>query len=204
MDDAKRILIFSDAGGTGRSYHADLGAKNQRLRVHYLLEPGWKADNAIQGLGRTNRTNQAQPPLFRPVATNVKGEKRFLSTIARRLDTLGAITKGQRETGGQNMFRAEDNLESPYARAALRQFFYKLRAGKIEACSYARFQEMTGLTLDEADGTMKENLPPIQQFLNRCLALRIDMQDAIFRGLWWISCRDHRGRASGRHARCRA
>src|SRR6204780_4823816 len=28
MDDAKRILVFSDAGGTGRSYHADLGAKN--------------------------------------------------------------------------------------------------------------------------------------------------------------------------------
>ena len=65
MDDQKRILIFSDAGGTGRSYHADLGAKNQRLRVHYLLEPGWKADAAIQGLGRTNRTNQAQPPLRR-------------------------------------------------------------------------------------------------------------------------------------------
>ncbi len=58
MDDAKRILVFSDAGGTGRSYHADLGAKNRRLRVHYLLEPGWKADAAIQGLGRTNRTNQ--------------------------------------------------------------------------------------------------------------------------------------------------
>lgn len=180
MDDDKRILVFSDAGGTGRSYHADLGVKNQRLRVHYLLEPGWKADNAIQGLGRTNRTNQAQPPLFRPCATNVKGEKRFLSTIARRLDTLGAITKGQRETGGQNMFRAEDNLESSYARAALRQFFYKLRAGQIDVCSYAKLQDMTGLTLDDADGCMKENLPPIQQFLNRCLALTIDMQDAIF------------------------
>lgn len=88
MDDLKRILVFSDAGGTGRSYHAELSAKNQRLRVHYLLEPGWKADAAIQGLGRTNRTNQAQPPLFRPIATNVKAEKRFLSTIARRLDTL--------------------------------------------------------------------------------------------------------------------
>ncbi|WP_333826127.1 strawberry notch-like NTP hydrolase domain-containing protein, partial [Pinisolibacter sp.] len=62
MDDGKRILVFSDAGGTGRSYHADLAARNQRLRVHYLLEPGWKADAAIQGLGRTNRTNQAQPP----------------------------------------------------------------------------------------------------------------------------------------------
>src|SRR3546814_2419149 len=66
MDDQKRILIFSDAGGTGRSYHAELSARNRRLRVHYLLEPGWKAYAAIQGLGRTNRTNQAQPPLFRP------------------------------------------------------------------------------------------------------------------------------------------
>ena len=78
MDDVKRILVFSDAGGTGRSYHAELSARNRRLRVHYLLEPGWKADAAIQGLGRTNRTNQAQPPLFRPIATDVKAEKRFL------------------------------------------------------------------------------------------------------------------------------
>ena len=132
MDDDKRILIFSDAGGTGRSYHADLNAKNQRQRIHYLLEPGWRADAAIQGLGRSNRTNQKQPPVFRPVATDVKGEKRFLSTIARRLDTLGAITRGQRQTGGQGLFRADDNLESPYAKAALRQFYQLLYAGKIE------------------------------------------------------------------------
>ena len=105
MDDEKRILVFSDAGGTGRSYHADLGCRNQRQRIHYLLEPGWRADAAIQGLGRSNRTNQKQPPVFRPVATDVKGEKRFLSTIARRLDTLGAITRGQRQTGGQGLFR---------------------------------------------------------------------------------------------------
>jgi hypothetical protein len=118
MDDQKRILIFSDAGGTGRSYHAELSARNQRLRVHYLLEPGWKADAAIQGLGRTNRTNQAQPPLFRPIATDVKAEKRFLSTIARRLDTLGAITRGQRQTGGQGLFRPEDNLEPLCPRCA--------------------------------------------------------------------------------------
>ena len=180
MDDAKRVLIFSDAGGTGRSYHADLGAKNQRLRVHYLLEPGWRADNAIQGLGRTHRTNQAQPPLFRPVATDVKGEKRFLSTIARRLDTLGAITRGQRQTGGQGMFRAEDNLESPYARAALRRFFGAVHSGRIEACSLTRFQEMTGLELVGEDGTLLDELPPIQRFLNRCLALTIAMQNAIF------------------------
>jgi predicted RNA methylase len=180
MDDEKRILVFSDAGGTGRSYHADLAAKNRRLRVHYLLEAGWKADTAIQGLGRSNRTNQAQPPLFRPVATDVKAEKRFLSTIARRLDTLGAITKGQRQTGGQGLFRADDNLESVYGRAALRQLYVLLYSGKVEGCSLQAFEDATGLRLTDGDGSLREDLPPITTFLNRLLALTIDLQNTLF------------------------
>ena len=180
QDDDKRILVFSDAGGTGRSYHADLGAMNRRLRVHYLLEAGWKADAAIQGLGRTNRTHQAQPPLFRPIATDVRGEKRFLSTIARRLDTLGAITRGQRQTGGQGMFRASDNLENEYARAALRQLYMLLLVGKVEGCSLGRFEDATGLSLTTRDGAVKEELPPITQFLNRVLALPISLQNLLF------------------------
>jgi hypothetical protein len=179
MDDQKSILVFSEAGGTGRSYHADLAAKNQRLRVHYLLEPGWKADAAIQGLGRTNRTHQAQPPLFRPMATDVKAEKRFLSTIARRLDTLGAITRGQRQTGGQGMFRPEDNLEGPHARDALRQLYALLAQGRVEGCSLGRFEAATGLTLMDANG-LKDVLPPITTFLNRLLALTIDLQNRLF------------------------
>ncbi|MER8746186.1 strawberry notch family protein [Mesorhizobium sp. M1004] len=180
MDDDKRALIFSDAGGTGRSYHADLGVKNQRLRKHYLLEAGWRADNAIQGLGRTHRTNQKQPPLFRPMAANVKAGKRFLSTIARRLDTLGAITRGQRQTGGAGLFRAEDNLESPYARAALRQFYMLLHQGKIEGCSLATFETVTGLSLTTDEGGLRDELPPITTWLNRLLALRIETQNLLF------------------------
>ncbi|QHO77636.1 methylase [Bradyrhizobium sp. CCBAU 051011] len=179
MDDVKRILVFSDAGGTGRSYHAELSARNRRLRVHYLLEPGWKADAAIQGLGRTNRTNQAQPPLFRPIATNVKAEKRFLSTIARRLDTLGAITRGQRQTGGQGLFRPEDNLESSYGRDALRQLYMLLVRGKVEGCSLEAFEGATGLKLVDANG-IKDDLPPITTFLNRLLALTIGLQNVLF------------------------
>ena len=179
MDDVKRILVFSDAGGTGRSYHAELSARNRRLRVHYLLEPGWKADAAIQGLGRTNRTNQAQPPLFRPIATDVKAEKRFLSTIARRLDTLGAITRGQRQTGGQGLFRPEDNLESQYGRDALRQLYTLLARGKVDGCSLGRFEDATGLKLMDANG-LRNDLPPITTFLNRLLALTIDLQNVLF------------------------
>ena len=134
MDGTKKILVFSMAGGTGRSYHADLGCANTARRVHYLLEPGWRADQAIQGLGRTHRTHQASAPLFRPLTTDVKGERRFIATIARRLDTLGAITRGQRDSQsamgeGNAMFRPEDNLESVYAKAALRQLYTAIANG---------------------------------------------------------------------------
>ena len=204
MDDKKRILVFSDAGGTGRSYHADLSAKNQRKRVHYLLEPGWKADTAIQGLGRSNRTNQAQPPLFRPVATNVKGEKRFLSTIAKRLDSLGAITRGQRQTGGQGMFRPEDNLESPYARArAAGTLWPRLSRDRwnSQALRPSRTQPDSASSTDE--GSLRDELPPITTFLNRVLALPIGLQNPLLRAVRGIAWPARRSRDCSRRLRHR-
>jgi len=180
LDDQKRILVFSDAGGTGRSYHADLGYANQRRRVHYLLEAGWRADNAIQGLGRSHRTNQASAPIFRPVVTTVRGERRFISTIARRLDALGALTKGQRQTGGQGLFDPKDNLESSYADAALLQLLRLIYRGEIACCSLARFEQATGLILRTEEGGLREDLPEIPQFLNRLLALPIQLQNDLF------------------------
>ncbi|WP_066119167.1 strawberry notch-like NTP hydrolase domain-containing protein [Blastomonas sp. CCH9-A1] len=180
MEGTKRILIFSDAGGTGRSYHASLDVPNQQQRVHLLLEPGWRADRAIQGLGRTHRTHQACSPLFRPVTTSCKGELRFTSTIARRLDSLGALTRGQRQTGGQNLFDPADNLESDYAKSALITWFHLLVGGKLTSISFAEFTERTGLELTDSDGILKEDLPPIQRWLNRLLALPIGLQNLIF------------------------
>ena len=188
MDGSKKILVFSMAGGIGRSYHADLGCANTQRRIHYLLETGWRADQAIQGLGRTHRTNQASAPLFRPVATDVKGERRFIATIARRLDSLGAITRGQRDSqtamGGDDtaLFRASDNLESLYAKSALRQFYIALWRGHIEGWSLKDFEEATGLKLTW-EGNLKEDLPPMPQFLNRLLALPIDEQNQLFGAL---------------------
>ncbi|MDE0619869.1 MAG: strawberry notch family protein, partial [Rhodospirillaceae bacterium] len=185
MDGEKRILVFSMAGGTGRSYHADLSCANTERRVHYLLEPGWRADQAIQGLGRTNRTHQASAPLFRPVTTDVKGERRFIATIARRLDSLGAITRGQRDSqtamGGNDaaLFRESDNLESLYAKAALRQFYSALWRGSIEGWTIERFQESTGLKIVH-EGGLKDDLPPMPKFLNRLLALPIAEQNQLF------------------------
>ena len=185
MDGEKRILIFSMAGGTGRSYHADLSCGNTERRIHYLLEPGWRADQAIQGLGRTHRTHQASAPLFRPVTTDVKGERRFIATIARRLDSLGAITRGQRDSqtamGGNDaaLFRESDNLESDYAKAALRQFYGALWRGSIQGWNVERFQVSTGLKIVH-EGGLKDELPPMPKFLNRLLALPIAEQNQLF------------------------
>ena len=185
MDAQKRILVFSMAGGTGRSYHADLSCANTERRIHYLLEPGWRADQAIQGLGRTHRTHQASAPLFRPVTTDVKGERRFIATIARRLDSLGAITRGQRDSqtamgdDDQALFRESDNLESLYAKAALRRFYIALWRGNIPGWSLDRFEDATGLKLVH-EGNLKEDLPPMPRFLNRLLALPIDEQNQLF------------------------
>jgi predicted RNA methylase len=182
MTGRKAILAFSDAGGTGRSYHADRNCPSaDRRRVHYLLEPGWRASSAIQGLGRSNRTNQLTAPIFRPVTTDCRGERRFISTIARRLDSLGALTRGQRQTGGQNLFDPADNLESDYARDALSQWYRLLYLSKLTSVSLDEFVRMTGLKLvDESGGGLLETLPPIQRWLNRLLALRIGTQNAIF------------------------
>ena len=187
MDGLKGILIFSGAGNTGRSYHADLNCPNTRRRHHYMLEVGWRADQAIQGLGRSHRTHQRSAPVVLPVTTDVKGEKRFNSTIARRIHSLGAITRGQKDSqsgmGDDNaaLFRECDNLESDYAMAALRTFYRDLHADRIEGWSTDRFEDETGLHLTNSDdGSLLSDLPPMHTFLNRLLALEIGEQNELF------------------------
>lgn len=181
----KKILVFSDAGGTGRSYHADKNAQNQDQRVHYMLQPGWRADNAVQGLGRTHRTNQAVAPTYRLVEIeDLKAQKRFISTIARRLDQLGALTKGQRQAGGGGLFKAADNLESPQANEALGKMFRDLQGGRIEGLHFEEVMGQLGFKTDEdkKKGRKQQGVetPPMGQFLNRLLSLRVDMQGKVF------------------------
>lgn len=181
----KRILIFSEAGGTGSSYHADRSQKNQEHRRHYLLQAGWRADVAVQGLGRTHRSNQAQAPSYVLVHTNLKGQKRFISTIARRLSQLGAITKGERQavTGSEDsaLFTASDNLESTEAKQALMRFYQDAVAGQIEGVGVDLLEDRLGLQLRSKEtGSMLNSLPPITQFLNRVLSLPVREQNLVF------------------------
>ncbi len=80
---------------------------------------------------------------------------------------------------GRGLFRPEDNLESPYARDALRQLYRRIYRGDVAGCSLGAFEDATGLSLTDDNG-LKDDLPPITTFLNRLLALTIDMQAVLF------------------------
>jgi len=184
MAGKKKILVFSmDAGGTGHSYHASLEAKNQALRRHYVLEAGWRADQAIQALGRTHRSGQAQPPVWILTETNLAGEKRFVSTVARRLQQLGALTKGSREASGQELYSEMDNLETDWAQPALNAYFRSLRDPNAPI-GLDEFMDITGLNLLTPEGGLRAegSMPDVPKFMNRVLALPLEQQNIVFDG----------------------
>lgn len=184
QDGKKRILVFSSAGGTGRSYHADKRAANQQKRIHYVLQPGWQASEAVQGFGRTHRSNQVDTPVFKLISTDVMGHKRFVTSIARRLDQLGALTKGQRQTGS-GVFSEKDNLESPLSAEALRTLYKRLGENRVEGINAKDVFTEMGLYKDFYDeyGNFKLNesiASSIPKFLNRILALDVEKQNKVF------------------------
>lgn len=180
----KRIMIFSEAGGTGKSYHASKAAKNQQQRVHYLLETGWKASTAVQGFGRSHRSNQVSAPIFKLVTTDLKGQSRFISTIAKRLAQLGSLTKGQRQAGSQGMFSEDDNLENAFSATVLKSYITALAKGGINDITNGKeIISKLGLNVYSSDGSINQNsddLTSINKFLNRILSLEYDEQNKVF------------------------
>ncbi len=65
---------------------------------------------------------QVTAPIFKLVVSNLGGERRFAAAVARRLQSLGALTRGDRRAAS-GIDLSQSNLDSPLGRKSLKWAF---------------------------------------------------------------------------------
>uniref|UniRef100_A0A7M4FAU3 Protein strawberry notch homolog 2 n=1 Tax=Crocodylus porosus TaxID=8502 RepID=A0A7M4FAU3_CROPO len=197
MNGDKLVAIISEASSSGISLQADRRVKNQKRRVHMTLELPWSADRAIQQFGRTHRSNQVSSPEYVFLISELAGERRFASIVAKRLESLGALTHGDRRAT-ESRDLSKYNFENKYGARALDRVLTTILThgeSKVPVPKYYPGGEAAFFHGEDGFGPLLTGLLPpphlttlfpttadcsITKFLNRILGLEVHKQNMLF------------------------
>ncbi|VDO24443.1 unnamed protein product [Haemonchus placei] len=198
MKGEKKIAIISEAASSGISLQSDRRAQNTLRRVHITLELPWSADKAIQQFVHNNSylSNHLSAPEYVFLISELAGEKRFASIVAKRLESLGALTHGDRRAT-ESRDLSQFNIDNRYGRDAL-EVLLKSVTGALNPplipppADYKPgdfFQDMrlymegVGLLSKQPNTdcyTIEREAATISKFLNRILGIPVHAQNALF------------------------
>lgn len=89
-------VIISQAGSTGISLHAvNVADKVLRRRCHVTIEYPYSADEWIQQLGRSHRSNSSSSPVYYTINLSfIPADVRFISILNDRVNSMSTVTSG--------------------------------------------------------------------------------------------------------------
>ncbi|KAF2362510.1 Strawberry notch helicase C domain [Trinorchestia longiramus] len=156
------------------------------VRVLYCMA------SSCSGLfGRTHRSNQVNAPEYVFLISELAGERRFASIVAKRLESMGALTHGDRRTADTRDL-SSFNVDNSYGRDALERTLSavmhsdpRILPPNYQGDFFSDVKESLvgcGLCTKDARGyySLDKDATNVSKFLNRILGVPVDLQNALF------------------------
>ncbi|XP_020803666.1 protein strawberry notch-like [Drosophila serrata] len=192
----KNAAIISEPATGGIPLHCDRRMSNKRSRVHITLELPLSVNQAVQQFGRTHRTSQAHCPQYIFIISKLTWEQHLAALVATRLESLGAISHGDRRSTEASDISKVD-VDNKYCKQALEVMMHTI-LGYVTPLvpppadySGEFFKDIAGALMgvgiimkskvDSGELGVIKDYKNLSKFFKRILGFPLDLQERIFK-----------------------